>query len=110
MQANKELAGKARYAFEEYVEPIYLREMNLEYYLIESELSNQRNDNLNVYGIQVIKTEVDRSNSVVTEIELVTNISSDREGVKEILDKLVRNKVTPVALHDVLDDFTRIMN
>jgi len=110
MQVHKELAGKARYGIEEYVDPMYLREMNLEYYIIETDTLRQNNNELNLYGIQVVKTEVDKLNSVVTETELVPNISSDKEGVKEILDKLVRNKVTPVALHDVLEDFSRIMN
>ncbi|MGE5328729.1 MAG: DUF6514 family protein [Deltaproteobacteria bacterium] len=110
MQVNKELAGKAKYGVEEYGEPICLKEMSLEYYLIESDSSNQKSDKLNVYGIEIIKTEVDKSNSVKTEFELVPNISSDKEGVKEILDKLVRYKVTPIALHDVLEDFSRIMN
>lgn len=110
MQVNFQLAGKAKYGFEEFIEPTYLREINLEYYLIESGSPSQRNDSSNVYGIQVIKTEVDMLNSVATEIERVPNISSDKEGVIEILDKLVKNKVTPVALHDVLEDFSRIMN
>ncbi|MGE5474220.1 MAG: DUF6514 family protein [Ignavibacteriales bacterium] len=110
MQVKLELAGKAEYKFEEYVEPTYLREMNLEYYLIKSDASNQSNDNSNIYGIEVIKTEVNMSNSVITEVERVPNISSDKEGVIEILDKLVKNKVTPIALHDVLEDFSRIIN
>ena len=110
MQVTKELAGKAKYGFDEYIEPTFIREMDLEYYLIKSNALSQNDKALNVYGIQVIKTEVDRFSSVVTEIELVPNISSDKEGVKEILDKLIRNKVTPVALHDVLEDFSRMRN
>jgi len=110
MQVHKELIGKARYEIEEYIEPMYLREMNLEYYIIETDALSRNDSELNLYGIQVVKKEVDKFNSVLTETELVTDISSDKEGVKEILDKLVRNKVTPVALHDVLEDFSRIMN
>lgn len=110
MHLRKELAGNMKYEIEEFVEPIYLREMNLEYYLIESEVPIQDNNSLNVYGIQVVKTEMDKSNSVIRECEFVPNISPDKDGVKKILDKLIRNKVTPIALHDVLDDFSRIIN
>ena len=48
------------------------------------------------YGIQIeIKDK---------EIELVRNITSDREKIYRILEIMKRNKVLPVHLHDVVED------
>lgn len=110
MQVKKELTGTARLDIKESYTPRNYHEVSLEYYLLEVEDSNKCQDRNKVYGIQIIKTEVGKYNTVNTETELIPNISPDKEGVKGILDKLIRNKVTPIALHNVIEDIIGVVN
>ena len=75
--------------------------MEIEYYLLESESSDfDEIYGQKVYGIEIIKkTQEDEIES-----EFVRNLSTSADSVNSILDKMVKNSVTPVALPFVLDD------
>jgi len=75
--------------------------MEIEYYLLESDSSgSDAAYGQKVYGIEIIKkTEEDEIES-----EFVRNLSTSADRVNSILDKMVKNSVTPVALPFVLDD------
>ncbi len=75
--------------------------MELEYYLIESDINGF--DGISeekVYGIEIIKKmEEERY-----ECEMVKNYSCCADSVKSVLKKLASNTVTPVGLPFILDD------
>ncbi|KNY25453.1 DUF6514 family protein [Pseudobacteroides cellulosolvens] len=75
--------------------------MEIEYYLLESDsFGSDAAYGQKVYGIEIIKkTEEDDIES-----EFVRNLSTSVDSVSSILDKMVKNSVTPVALPFVLDD------
>lgn len=61
-------------------------------------------DDKNVsYGMQVVKKQTDGKNMKV-ETKEFSNIADTEEKVDSILEILKRNKVTPVAVRDVLED------
>lgn len=61
-------------------------------------------DDKNVsYGMQVVKKQTDGKNMKV-ETKEFSNIVDTEEKVDSILEILKRNKVTPVAVRDVLED------
>lgn len=61
-------------------------------------------DDKNVsYGMQVVKKQTDGKNMKV-ETKEFSNIVDTEEKVYSILEILKRNKVTPVAVRDVLED------
>ncbi|WP_010243206.1 DUF6514 family protein [Acetivibrio cellulolyticus] len=75
--------------------------IQLEYYLIESEHSqNYDCCGDKVYGIEIIKKESDNH----AESEIVRNLSNSKENTKGILSILAKNTVTPIGLSFVLDD------
>jgi hypothetical protein len=76
--------------------------------MLEVESYNYDTEKQKLYGIEVVKTEVDRSNAVSTECEMITDLSSDKKTVKEILKRLVENKVTPICVVNVLEDIIGI--
>ncbi|MBO5005762.1 MAG: hypothetical protein J6D03_11250 [Clostridia bacterium] len=55
------------------------------------------------YGMQVVKKQTD-GNSMKVETKEFSNIVDTEEKVDNILEILKRNKVTPVAVRDVLED------
>lgn len=55
------------------------------------------------YGMQVVKKQTD-GNTMKVETKEFSNIVDTEEKVDNILEILKRNKVTPVAVRDVLED------
>lgn len=75
--------------------------IELEYYLLESEMVDyEEMGGAKVYGLEIVK----RVNETLVEEEIVENFSCCKENVKEILNKLARNAVTPMGLPFILDD------
>ncbi len=104
MELDKFLEGTATIELKGREQFLDSKEINLEYYMLEVDGYNFEEGRQKVYGIQVVKTEVDNNNRIHTETELVPDISPDKEAVREIIQKLIKNKVTPVSLQDVLED------
>lgn len=75
--------------------------MEIEYYLLESEcLGSEAVYGQKVYGIEIIKKTEEEN----IESEFVRNLSTSVDSVNIILDKMVKNLVTPVGMPFVLDD------
>ncbi|MFZ5985918.1 MAG: DUF6514 family protein [Bacillota bacterium] len=80
-------------------------QIELEYYLIESESEKHENSSGNlVYGIEIVKKQSEKS----FESEIVKNLSHDRERAQNLLNMLAKNKVTPMELTFILDDLMGI--
>ena len=78
--------------------------IHLEYYKIY----NNENENVKKpYGIGVIKT---CSNEIELDIEKreFKHIFSKENDADNMLELLLKNKVTPVALRDILEDFVLV--
>ncbi len=67
-------------------------EIKIKYYKIS------RKNECKKYGIEITKNNTEES-------EIVTNITNNEETINMILEKLIKNRVTPVALKEVIDDF-----
>ena len=81
--------------------------IKLEYYKVinEDEIVNKKGTK---FGINVIKTEYIKNNTKVEEKE-IKYLSNDEQKVNEILEVLKYNEVTPIAVQDVIVDFSRQM-
>ena len=79
--------------------------IKLEYYKIinEDEILKQKNAK---FGIDVVKTEYAKDETKV-ENKKIQYISNDEKKIEEILNLLKENEVTPIAVEDVLNDFSK---
>lgn len=79
--------------------------IKLEYYKIinEDEIIKQEKAR---FGISVIKTEYKTENLEV-ENKKIQYLSNDEKRIEEILKLLKENEVTPIAVEDVLSDFSK---
>jgi hypothetical protein len=104
MHAIKKLHGMAKFKEIDFREMEAKKKMNLEYYLLESDGHYYENENYKMYGIEIIKNELDNQHSAVIESNAIYDISMNKDAVSEILNKLVSNQVTPIGLHPILED------
>jgi len=75
--------------------------MQLEYYLVESESTEDMEAHTDkVFGLEIIK----KVGSVEVERKLIKNYSHSRQTTMNILKLLAENTVTPVSLPYILDD------
>ena len=98
MKYTKELYGKTSIDSLDSEELDKDYKIELEYYQIKDETADKP------YGIEVVKRykgEGIRS----TEEKEICNICNTKNNTNRVLDILISNKVTPVALEDVLHDF-----
>ncbi len=81
--------------------------IKLEYYKVinEDEIINKSKAK---FGIDIIKTEY-MKNDTKTESKEIQYISNDENKIEEILRLLKENEVTPIAVNDVLSDFSKQM-
>ncbi len=78
--------------------------INLEYYKIHTCMPKNVEK---PYGIGILKTHEDTKESCMEKSEF-SHIFSQEQEVEKMLQLLIENKVTPVALRDVLEDFASI--
>lgn len=79
--------------------------IKLEYYKIINEDELNKN-NATKFGINIVKTEYKNNNSNVEE-KAIKYLSNDEQKINEILNALKQNEVTPIALEDVIVDFSK---
>lgn len=108
MELTKTLEGTATIEPYEFVEKGLSKQINLEYYILEVNGYSGLEENQRVYGIQIVKTEIDQNDKIKIETELIPDLSTNKEGVKNIIKKLIEHKVTPVSLYNVLEDIIGI--
>lgn len=77
--------------------------INLEYYKIKLDENVNLNENINQYGIEIVKKE----NNVVEERKEVLNVTNDEKELNQLLEVLKKNKVTPVSLENILEDLNK---
>lgn len=79
--------------------------VELEYYKICNNLDNK--EAIKPYGIGVIKKSCDEIELDIEQREFNNIFSSENEANK-MLNLLLKNQVTPVALRDILEDYVLI--
>lgn len=79
--------------------------IKLDYYKIinEQEINKQEKAK---FGIHVVKTEY-KQNDTKVENKKIPYVSDDEETIENILQILKENVVTPIAVEDILQDFTK---
>lgn len=109
MDINKSLVATTKLGCQECREFDCGREISLEYYLVESDRSERGNFFNNKYGIEIVKTELKNTEEISKESDTVKDLSINKKEVEELLEKLIRCRVTPIALKNILEDF-RVTN
>lgn len=75
--------------------------IELQYYLLESEISIEEElKGIKTYGVGIIK----KTQKECSEAKFVEDLSCCLASTKEVLNLLIRNLVTPISLHNVLED------
>lgn len=77
----------------------------LEYYRVEK-TAIKNIEQKPIYGITIVKKEYER-NEIKFEENCVERISTNENKIGNIIETLKKNKVTPVALNDVLADLLK---
>ena len=79
--------------------------IKLDYYKIinEEEINKQEKAK---FGIHVVKTKY-KQNDTKVENKKIPYVSDDEETIENILQILKENVVTPIAVEDILQDFTK---
>lgn len=78
--------------------------IKLEYYKI---CDNKNENSEKLYGIGVIKTYCDEIETNIEKREF-NNIFSKENDADNMLNLLMKNKVTPITLRDILEDFVLV--
>lgn len=98
MKNIRKLFGETKVKLEEWNYQNYYDEFKVEYYKIENlEKDNRR------FGIEVLK-KTKYKNNVIIERRKIENFLNTEEKVDKLLKILKRNRVTPIAVEDVIDD------
>ena len=80
--------------------------IKLDYYKTKTNEENIKNENEIKYGIEVIKTSyIDEK--VDIERRTIPEILADEIKVEQILNKLKRNRVTPISAEYVIEDLLK---
>lgn len=76
--------------------------IKLEYY----KTVDQVKENIEYYGVQIIKTEY-IGEKIKTEEKEIRNIIKSEKNIEKILETLKNNEVTPIGCEDVLNDLLK---
>ena len=97
MKGNLFLKATTEIDTEEYYSAGRPKSVIVDYYILEEEEKN--------YGIKVIKKEYSGiGKSVHEEAYTANEVSDSEEQASKIIELLARNKVTPVAVENILED------
>lgn len=78
--------------------------MNLEYYKIQNNVAKSKEK---PYGIGIIKTHEDNIETCVEKSEFNHIFSKEKEA-DNMLKLLIENKVTPMCLREILEDYVLV--
>jgi|GEM_PF-3932503 len=82
-----------------------VREMYLEYYFIEEEVVEEGESYRGMtYGLEIVKREIRKNNTVHIENVEIKDISCSSAYVKHLIEKLANQTVTPVTVKEILSD------
>jgi len=101
MKYLKKLYGKTSIDSSDFDSFIECDEIELEYYQIKNETTRKP------YGIEIIKKSVEND---ITNIEekTVFHICNKEQDNNRLLEILMTNKVTPIAVEDIIEDLLKI--
>ena len=74
--------------------------IELEYYKIKSETSSRP------YGIEIVKKNIENDIMNIEE-KTVCHICSKEQDNNKLIEVLMLNKVTPIAMDDVIEDLSK---
>ena len=98
MKCLKKLYGKAVIDSSDSEEIQKEDKIELEYYQIKNERS---------YGIEIVKKQIE-NNIMNIEEKTVGHICNEEQDNNKLLEILMLNKVTPVAVDDIIQDLSKI--
>ena len=75
--------------------------IELEYYQIKNETSSKP------YGIEIVKRKIENDIMNIEE-KTVRHICNEEKESNKLLEILMSNKVTPVAVEDIIEDLSKI--
>lgn len=79
-------------------------ETALDYYLIRESIGENYCD-LVRYGVKVVKTVLECGGGKTVELKQINNIFYRERDADDFLRLIMRNRVTPVSLMDVVEDY-----
>jgi len=79
---------------------VHNSKFELEYYLLENDITDLDTEDQKSYGVEIVKRLSDGS----TETKRFENIYTCKEKVLDLIGKLAANTVTPVSLPYILED------
>lgn len=103
MKMSKKIYGKAIINNEEMEELTENENMLLEYYITKNKPKDK--NTTKQYGVEVVKLT---NAETRPEKEEFNNIFNCKKEANDVLKLLVANKVTPIGLGDVLENFVKI--
>ena len=79
--------------------------IELEYYKTKSNM--MLSENSKPYGVEIIKRNVKNE---ITNIEqkVVNHLFKQEKEISQLLETLIKNKVTPIALDDIIEDMQSV--
>ena len=80
-----------------------LKNHELLYYILETGIEIDEYHNAVVYGIQVDKTEF--TTSEISESKLIKDITTSKDNIMGLAQKLYNGIVTPTSLPEIIDDY-----
>ena len=84
--------------------------IELEYYKIgTSNENNYLNESSVLYGIEVVKKEYLDDSNYTQEKSCIKYVSHNEKAIDEMLYKIRKYQVTPIALENVIDDLKKII-
>lgn len=106
---DKELYSKVNIS----IQPLEIDEkvdVLLEYYLTENvyETDDESREELTTFGVEVVKKEYQKNTIVKVESNSADHLFVEKFKIKQLIDDLSKNTVTPVGLYDVLDSLIGI--
>ena len=101
MEYKKSFFGKTMINSSDSEEKENIEEIELEYY----ETRNFNEANKREYGIEVIKKRK-KNERFNIESKIVNNISNEENVINKLLEIMLTNKVTPIAVDDIISDTT----
>jgi|LSQX01.2.fsa_nt_gb hypothetical protein len=104
LMSNKKLIASVSLNNEKELLPKKFKELNLEYYVFEKSINDEANRDLKSYGIEIVKKEILDENITIVERKFVDDICVCEKWIKELVNKLIENTVTPVSLDNILED------
>lgn len=102
MEVFKTFCGEEVVNAKELIEADVKRFIKIEYYETKQILNNE----FTIFGIEVVKKEY-KNKLYIKETANIENVTEHEEEIKNIINMVKRNKVTPISLENIVDDIIK---